>query len=128
MAQVTDLLKTPSQDIAPNMGVDEGVRRAVWILNQLPNFIGGSGTSQSQPTNSFTITPSDTTNLTPSVTKGIFVSVPSGASTTVAFKLTGDSTSQSITLLSQQYLPGSFARVMSTGTTLNGATIVGYGG
>lgn len=46
MAQVTDLNKTPTVDIGPNMSVDEGVRRLVYIANQLPNFID-AGTSTS---------------------------------------------------------------------------------
>lgn len=34
---VTNLLKTPNADIAPGMSVDEGVRRILWIVNQLNN-------------------------------------------------------------------------------------------
>lgn len=80
-----------------------------------------------QPSASTAITISDSTDLSGIVTKGIFVSVPSGASATIAFKLLNDSTANAITIQSSQFLPGSFARVMSTGTTLNASTIVGYG-
>lgn len=45
MAQVTDLNKTPTADIAPNMSVDEAARRILWVTNQLPNFITGGGSS-----------------------------------------------------------------------------------
>ena len=81
-----------------------------------------------QPTRSVAITVSDSTDLAGVVTKGIFVSVPSGATTTIAYKLVGDSSATSVVLNSERYLPGHFSRVMSTGTTLNSATIVGYGG
>jgi len=80
-----------------------------------------------QPKSTYAITPSDSTDLTTTVKKGIFVSVPSGATTTVAFKLANDTAAQSVSLTASQYLPGEFIRVMSTGTTLNGATIIGYG-
>lgn len=81
-----------------------------------------------QPTTSTAITISDATDLSASVTKGIFVSVPAGATTTVAFKLLGDSSASSVVLTAPQFLPGHYSRVMSTGTTLNSATIVGFGG
>lgn len=42
MAQVTDLNKTPTADLAPNMSVDEATRRILYIVNQLPNFIAGT--------------------------------------------------------------------------------------
>lgn len=42
MSQVTDLNKTPTADIGPNMSVDEATRRILFIVNQLPNFISGT--------------------------------------------------------------------------------------
>lgn len=79
-----------------------------------------------QPTVPTAVTPSDSTDLTTLATKGIFVSVPLGVTTTVAFKLTGSGTAVTLPLYASQYLPGAFSRVMSTNTTLNGATIVAY--
>lgn len=86
------------------------------------------GNDFAQPSTSAAITVSDSTDLLNIASKGIFVSVPSGVTTTVAYKLVGDSSASSVVLTASQYLPGKFSRVMSTGTTLNGATIVGYGG
>lgn len=120
MTGITNLLQTPTANIAPQMKDNEALREILWIVNQLSGITG-------QPTASFTITPNNSQNLSTQVTKGIFVSVPSGVSTTVAFQLINDTTTQSVILQSSQYLPGNFMFVMSSGTTLNGATIVGYG-
>ncbi len=79
--------------------------------------------SVTAPTKTVAITKSDSTNLTGTVTKGIFV----GTGGDVAIKLIGDSAA--VTLVNVPdgtFIPGSFARVMSTNTTASG--IVGFGG
>lgn len=53
MSQVTDLNKTPTADLAPNMSIDEAARRILFVVNQLPNFIDigvGGATSANQAT------------------------------------------------------------------------------
>jgi hypothetical protein len=80
-----------------------------------------------QPSNSYAITVSDSTDLSTTVNKGIMVFVSSTA--TIAFKLIGDSAAHSaiFNVPGAFHIPGRFSRVMSTGTTLNSATIVGFG-
>lgn len=96
--------------------------------NLVPIAVRSDGNlATGDPGSSVAITPSDSTDLTATVLHGIEVFVPLGATATIAFKLKNDSTANSAILAANQYLPGNFARVMATGTTLNGATIIGYG-
>ena len=85
------------------------------------------GLQIAQPTVFTPVTISDATDLTALATKGIFCSVPLGVTTTLAVRLLGaSSTTVTVVLYSSQYLPGMFTRVMSAGTTLNGATITAF--
>lgn len=85
------------------------------------------GLQIAQPTVFTAVTISDSTDLTALATKGIFCSVPLGVTTTLALRLLGaSSTTVTVVLYSSQYLPGMFTRVMSAGTTLNGATVTAF--
>lgn len=74
------------------------------------------------PTKSVAITKSDSTDLSATVTKGIWV----GGGGDVAIKLVGDTAAVTLVAVpSGTFIPGRFARVMSTNTTAT--SIVGFG-
>jgi hypothetical protein len=84
---------------------------------------GTTATSTTDPTTSVAITKSDSTDLSATVTKGIWV----GTGGDVAIKLTGDSAPVTLSNVpSGTFIPGKFARVMSTNTTAS--NIIGFGG
>lgn len=87
-----------------------------------PTQIQGLLAAIAPPTKSIAITKSDLTDLTGTVTKGIWI----GGAGDVAIKLEGDAAATTIVAVpAGTFIPGRFARVMSTNT--NATIIVGFG-